>query len=83
MNAAHSSAIFRRVVSSNGRSILLDYNTPAIDEMAETHHTYPRSQAGNPDMTEKAAERLESDGWSIVDTTGFISLVGAKARRRA
>jgi hypothetical protein len=33
MNAAHSSAIFRRVVSSNDRTIPLDYNTPAIDEM--------------------------------------------------
>src|ERR1700759_1889037 len=29
-----------------------------------------------PDMTDTAAEQLKSDGWSIVDTTGFISLVG-------
>ena len=27
-------------------------------------------------MTDKAAENLESDGWTIVETTGFISLVG-------
>jgi acyl-coenzyme A thioesterase PaaI-like protein len=82
MNAAHSPAIFRRVVSSNGRSILLDYNTRAIDEMAGKHHPYPRRQAGNPDMTKKAAEQLKSDGWSIVDTTGFISLVGPLWERK-
>ena len=27
-------------------------------------------------MTDTAAEQLKSDGWSIVDTSGFISLVG-------
>ena len=27
-------------------------------------------------MTDKAAEQLKSSGWTIVDTTGFISLVG-------
>jgi hypothetical protein len=32
-NAAQSSAIFRRVVSSNGRVMALDYTTSAIDEM--------------------------------------------------
>ena len=25
-------------------------------------------------MTDKAAEQLRSSGWTIVDTTGFISL---------
>jgi acyl-coenzyme A thioesterase PaaI-like protein len=30
----------------------------------------------NPDMTDTAAEQLKSDGWSMVDATGFISLVG-------
>jgi hypothetical protein len=30
---AQSSAIFRRVVSSNDRAIPLDYNTSASDEM--------------------------------------------------
>jgi hypothetical protein len=34
VNAAHRSAIFRRVVSSNGWIILLDYNTPALDEIS-------------------------------------------------
>jgi hypothetical protein len=27
-------------------------------------------------MTDKAAEKLKASGWTIVDTTGFISLVG-------
>jgi acyl-coenzyme A thioesterase PaaI-like protein len=27
-------------------------------------------------MTDKAAEKLISDGWSMVETTGFVSLVG-------
>jgi acyl-coenzyme A thioesterase PaaI-like protein len=27
-------------------------------------------------MTDKAAETLKASGWTIVDTTGFISLVG-------
>jgi hypothetical protein len=31
--AAQRSAIFRRVVSSNGMVMRLDYNTSAIDEM--------------------------------------------------
>jgi hypothetical protein len=35
-NAAHRAAIFRLVAWSNGRVILLDYNTPAIDEMRES-----------------------------------------------
>jgi acyl-coenzyme A thioesterase PaaI-like protein len=29
-----------------------------------------------PDMTDKAAEKLKSSGWTIVETTGFISLIG-------
>jgi hypothetical protein len=33
-NAAQRSAIFRRVVWSNGLVIPLDYNTSAIDEMS-------------------------------------------------
>src|SRR6202048_2213085 len=73
-NAAQRSAIFRRVVSSNGRVIPLDYNTPAIDEMPQDLHSPPRLE--RPDMTDKAAEQLKSSGWTIVDTTGFISLVG-------
>jgi len=27
-------------------------------------------------MTDKATEKLKSSGWTVVDTTGFISLVG-------
>jgi acyl-coenzyme A thioesterase PaaI-like protein len=27
-------------------------------------------------MTQKAAAKLESDGWEIVDTTGFLHLIG-------
>ena len=27
-------------------------------------------------MTDAAAEQLTSDGWSIVDTTGFLALIG-------
>jgi acyl-coenzyme A thioesterase PaaI-like protein len=27
-------------------------------------------------MTDKAAAKLKSDGWSIVETTGFLNLVG-------
>jgi acyl-coenzyme A thioesterase PaaI-like protein len=29
-----------------------------------------------PDMTDAAAEKLTSDGWTIVDTSGFLSLIG-------
>ena len=28
------------------------------------------------DMTDKAAARLKSDGWKLVETTGFIQLIG-------
>jgi hypothetical protein len=37
VKAAQSSAIFRRVVSSNDRTIPLDYNTSASDEMTGQH----------------------------------------------
>ena len=33
-------------------------------------------------MTDTAAEQLKSDGWSIVDTSGFISLVGPLWERK-
>src|ERR1700719_1704698 len=29
-----------------------------------------------PEMTDKAAEKLKSSGWTIVETTGFLSLIG-------
>jgi acyl-coenzyme A thioesterase PaaI-like protein len=67
-NAAQRAAIFRLVVSSNGQIIPLDYNTSAIDEMT--------NDDGESDMTDKAAEKLKSSGWTIVETTGFISLIG-------
>jgi acyl-coenzyme A thioesterase PaaI-like protein len=44
--------------------------------------SYPRREAGNCDMTDTAAEQLKSDGWSIVDTSGFISLVGPLWERK-
>jgi len=31
---------------------------------------------GNSDMTDKAASKLKSDGWSIVETSGFLHLIG-------
>jgi acyl-coenzyme A thioesterase PaaI-like protein len=52
----------------------LDYNTAAIDEMAAICSLSPRPE--KPDMTDAAAEQLTSDGWTIVDTTGFLSLIG-------
>src|ERR1700761_6672830 len=39
-------------------------------------------QAGTPDMTDTVAEQLKSDGWSIVETTGFVSLVGPLWERK-
>ena len=74
-NAAQRSAIFRRVVSSNGRIIPLDYNTSAIDEMTTKPEFAARSRK-ETDMTDKAAEKLKASGWTIVETTGFLSLVG-------
>ena len=35
------------------------------------------------DMTDKAAARLKSDGWKMVETTGFIQLVGPLWQRPA
>jgi acyl-coenzyme A thioesterase PaaI-like protein len=34
-------------------------------------------------MTAKAADKLSSDGWTIVDTTGFLQLVGPLWQRMA
>ena len=31
---------------------------------------------GKSDMTDKAASKLKSDGWSIVETSGFLHLIG-------
>jgi acyl-coenzyme A thioesterase PaaI-like protein len=48
----------------------LDYTTAAPDEMTAT------SGNGNKDMIDKAAAKLKSDGWSVVEATGFIQLIG-------
>jgi acyl-coenzyme A thioesterase PaaI-like protein len=34
------------------------------------------AQLKEKDMTDKATEKLKASGWTIVETTGFISLVG-------
>ncbi len=74
VNPAHIRAISRLVVSLNGL-MALDYNTSAIDEMvAENPATLPRLETA--DMIDKAAGKLRSDGWSIVETTGFLHLIG-------
>jgi len=52
----------------------LDYNTATIDEMTDNLNT---AGSGRPDMTtDVAAEQLKASGWTIVETSGFISLVG-------
>jgi acyl-coenzyme A thioesterase PaaI-like protein len=33
-------------------------------------------EPGNDDMPDKAAAKLKSDGWTIVETTGFLHLIG-------
>ena len=35
-----------------------------------------RAETGLNDMTDKATSKLKSDGWSIVETTGFVHLIG-------
>jgi acyl-coenzyme A thioesterase PaaI-like protein len=63
------------VGSPKGWIIPLDYNTPAFDEKAQICKLLAGSSKGSP-MTEAAAEKLKSLGWSSVDATGFIALVG-------
>jgi acyl-coenzyme A thioesterase PaaI-like protein len=71
---AQTRATSRLVVSLNGL-MALDYNTSAIDEMvAENPATSPRLETA--DMIDKAVGKLKSDGWSIVETTGFLHLIG-------
>jgi acyl-coenzyme A thioesterase PaaI-like protein len=36
----------------------------------------PDPDRKHPEMSDKAAEKLKSSGWTEVDTTGFLSLVG-------
>jgi acyl-coenzyme A thioesterase PaaI-like protein len=35
-----------------------------------------RDDGGENKMTDKATEKLKTSGWTIVETTGFLSLVG-------
>ena len=73
-NAAQRAAIFRLVAWSNGLVIPLDYNTSAIDEM--TGNAEFIAGIGMTAMTDKATEKLKASGWTIVETTGFLHLVG-------
>ena len=67
-------AIFRLVAWSNGLVIPLDYNTSAFDEMLQNINA--RRGTGQDDMTDKAAAKLKSDGWTVVETSGFLHLIG-------
>jgi acyl-coenzyme A thioesterase PaaI-like protein len=35
-----------------------------------------RRGTGQDDMTDKAAAKLKSDGWTVVETSGFLHLIG-------
>src|SRR6516164_5159536 len=59
--------IFRLVVSLNGL-MRLDYTAHPPDDMT--------AQEASENMIDKAAVKLKSDGWSIVEATGFIQLIG-------
>jgi acyl-coenzyme A thioesterase PaaI-like protein len=54
--------------------MLLDYNTSATDEMTGNRNSSPRSE--RPDMTDTATENLKASGWTMVETTGFLQLIG-------
>jgi acyl-coenzyme A thioesterase PaaI-like protein len=51
--------------------MVLDYTTSASDEMTADLQSW--TWLG---MTDKAAAKLKSDGWKIVETTGFLHLIG-------
>jgi acyl-coenzyme A thioesterase PaaI-like protein len=34
------------------------------------------AETGRNDMTDKTASRLKSDGWTVVETSGFLHLIG-------
>jgi len=74
--AAHRSAIFRRVVSSNALTIPLDYNTRTLDEMTWGAWIILRRDRTRTTWTDKgpAAKNLKSDGWTIVETTRVSSI---------
>jgi acyl-coenzyme A thioesterase PaaI-like protein len=50
--------------------MVLDYTTPAFDEMMNADANLGMR------MADRAAVKLKSDGWKIVETTGFLHLVG-------
>jgi len=49
---------------------MLDYIKSAHDEMTEV------AGHGRSAMIDKAAAKLKSDGWKLVETTGFLHLIG-------
>jgi acyl-coenzyme A thioesterase PaaI-like protein len=51
--------------------MVLDYTTSASDEMTADLQSW--TWLG---MTDKAAAKLKSDGWKLVETTGFLHLIG-------
>jgi acyl-coenzyme A thioesterase PaaI-like protein len=54
--------------------MLLDYNTPPIDEMRETAKFIDRM--ARTGMIDKATEKLKAAGWTVAEATGFIQLIG-------
>jgi acyl-coenzyme A thioesterase PaaI-like protein len=63
------------VAWSNGLVIPLDYNTSAFDEMA-TRDPNAAPELETDDMTDKATKQLKAAGWTILETTGFVHLIG-------
>jgi acyl-coenzyme A thioesterase PaaI-like protein len=69
--------MLRLVVSSNGLAILLDYTTTSIDEMADNRQDRRAAREERHVMTkDEATEKLKAAGWTVVETSGFLSLVG-------
>jgi acyl-coenzyme A thioesterase PaaI-like protein len=66
-----------RPASTSNSLMRLDYATSGLDENA-----IPRRNGADDDMTSKAAARLRSDGWSILETTGFMHLIGPLWERK-
>jgi len=40
------------------------------------------AETGQNDMTDKAAAKLKSDGWTVVETSGFLHLIGPLWQRQ-
>jgi acyl-coenzyme A thioesterase PaaI-like protein len=57
--------------------MMLDYTMTALDETRR--HTRARMDGA---MTSKTAAKLKSDGWTILETTGFMHLVGPLWERK-